>query len=340
MTAPLENLDRGSWREWQACPLPPWCANGPTLFGIRSSTLADDFEQLDVAVCSVCFDGTASTHIGARDGPASIRTASRSFSSQASSRGPVDLTNMRTGARGRPRSRAMADFGDLHVFPTDPDLQVRATAAEILEIAHRGRLVVMLGGEHTISFPAFAAVAKAEQDHQVGYVQIDHHFDFGDTSVLHGKYYHGSNARRISEIPGMAASRIGFVGQGDITGTEQLARLLEDGCTVRHRRDIHKLGYATALRQTLDAVCRHATAGVYVSIDIDVCDGSVAPGTGHVTMGGISVDDFLMTAMILQEYPVRAIDLVEVNPGRDGSGRTSTIAARLLYEYLLIDWQP
>nr|WP_271592373.1 arginase family protein [Bradyrhizobium sp. CCBAU 65884] len=336
----LYSLNRNSWRCWHNYAPPPWCTSGPGLFGAKSLTLADDDEDFDVAVCSVCFDSTASTHIGARDGPLSIRRASLGFSTQLSSRELTELTNLRTGRLGAAHSRSMADFGDLRVFPSSPQRQVEATAAEVFEMAHRGRLLIILGGEHTISFPCFAAVREAmrQAGKSLGYVQIDHHFDFGEHSILHGAYYHGSNARRISELPDMRLDQIGFIGQGDITGSRQLAMLNKSGCTIRHRRHIREVGYATALRQTLDAVCATASDGVYVSIDIDVCDNSAAPGTGHVTIGGITADELLMTAMVLQEYPVRAVDIVEVNPHRDDIGRTSAIIARLLYEMLLIDW--
>jgi arginase family enzyme len=334
----FDRLDRDSWREWDAFPLPPWCTAGPGLFGAPSAALRGETgERADVGVCSVSFDGTASTHVGARDGPASIRKASLAFSSQARSREMLDFTNMRTGRRAASGARTLLDFGDLHVFPSDPARQLKATAAEIFELAHRAGQLVILGGEHTISYPCFAAVGRATAG-PLGYVQIDHHFDYGDTSVLHGRIYHGSNARRIAELPGMAPDRIGFVGQGDITGTAQLAGLIASGCVLRHRRDIHRLGFESALRQTLDAVCGRAPGGIYVSLDIDVCDGAAAPGTGHVTIGGISAEEFVATAAVLQDYPVRALDLVEVNPSRDPVGRTSSVAARLLYEYLLLDW--
>lgn len=335
----FDRLDRSSWLEWRDYPLPAWCEGAPALLGGRAASLGDAVKPDDVAVCSVCFDGTASTRIGARNGPAAVRKASLFFSAQASSRRIADLTHLRTGARVGTRTLALADFGDLHVFPTDPARQVRATAAEVFEIAHRAKTVVILGGEHTISYPAFAAVAKATPAGPLGYVQIDHHFDFGEHSVLHGHWYHGSNARRIAEIPGMARNRMGFVGQGDLTGTEQLAALVESGCTVRHRGHIRRIGYPAALRETLDRVAERSPGGLYVSIDVDVCDCSVAPGTGHVTIGGLSADEFMSTAEVLQEYPVRALDLVEVSPALDPSGRTGIIAARLLYEFLLLDWR-
>ena len=76
---------------------------------------------------------------------------------------------------------------------------------------------------------------------------------------------------------------------------------------------------------------------IYVSIDIDVCDNPYAPGTGKVTFGGISNTQFLSVASILKDYPIAALDIVEVSPDLDNSGATSGLAARLLFEWLFLE---
>ncbi|WP_392714272.1 arginase family protein [Rhizobium ruizarguesonis] len=295
-----------------------------------------------IGVCSISFDGTASTRIGARDGPGAIRRSSLSFSTQVRSRDIEDFIHMGNGARLRLRSPEIVDFGDLHVFPTDVHRQLQATACEVFEVTQRSELAVILGGEHTISYPAFVGVAESAARrgrNKIGYVQIDNHFDFGASSILHGAHYHGSNARRIAEYLGMDLQRLGFVGQGDITSLDQFESLRAGGCAIRNMNDVRTRGYETCLREVLDAVTMNAPDGLYVSIDIDVCDCSVAPGTGHVTIGGLKGEEFIATARILQSYPLRAVDIVEVNPSLDPSGRTAFIAARFLYELLLLDWK-
>ncbi|THK34288.1 hypothetical protein EHS39_31115 [Ensifer sp. MPMI2T] len=340
----LESLRRqctGGLGEWSRYPLPPWCQGGPPLLNGRHSHLAMTEARVAVGVCSISFDGTASTRIGARDGPCAIRRSSLSFSSQARSRDIVDFIHMGNAARVRLHSPEIADFGDLHVFPTDLDRQLRATVCEVFEVAKRSELVVILGGEHTISYPAFVGVAESAASRgsgKIGYVQIDNHFDFGASSILHGAHYHGSNARRIAEYLSMDLQRLGFVGQGDITSLHQFESLRARGCTIRNMNDIRNHGYERCLRQVLDAVTKNAPDGLYVSIDIDACDCSVAPGTGHVTIGGLKAEEFIATARILQSYRLRAVDIVEVNPSLDPTGRTAFIAARLLYELLLLDW--
>jgi agmatinase len=339
--SPLEMvlaLTEESWRSFQADPLPGWASHTFTLFN-ASSTELEQFPPavVDYAICSVPFDSTASTRIGARYGPRGIREASVAYSSQKESRGIMRLRNMRTGALVDTRPIAIIDAGDLHVYPTDPLKQIEATTAEIWRLAHATNCIVMLGGEHTLSFAGYSGVAAYHQQQfhstSLGYIQIDNHFDFGQTSVLHGPVYHGSNGRRIYEHPMCLPTGMAFVGSGDFTSLAQYEDLIDQGITIRSMTDIRTHGFEACLRQALDRITQVAQH-IYVSIDIDVCDASVAHGTGHVTVGGISGSDFLSIARILQDYAVVGLDIVEVSPPIDPTQTTSHLAARLLYEWM------
>ena len=326
-----------TWRSYAADSRPGWSSHGARLFDVRSASLDDDAAR-EVAVCSVPFDSTASTRIGSRYGPAAIREASLGYSSQAASRGECILRSMRTGRLVRSVTRDVADFGDLHTYPADARRQVDATIAEVRRAASLADRVVVLGGEHLITYPAFAGVKAAVEDSgrgRLGLVQIDHHFDFGNTSPLHGELYHGSNARRISELPGMSLDAMAFVGVGDFTLSGQYDDLIKGGATVAPMAAIAGTGYAESLAAACERVLGVAGA-LYVSIDIDVCDSATAPGTGHVTIGGLNASQFMDTAAVLRRYNVVALDIVEVNPHLDASGVTAHLAARLLFEWLYL----
>jgi arginase family enzyme len=339
--SPLETvltLTEESWRSFRVDPLPGWASRTFTLFNAPSTEL-EKFPStaVDYAICSVPFDSTASTRIGARYGPRGIREASLAYNSQMESRGVTRLRNMRTGALVETRPITVIDAGDLHVYPTDPLKQVEATTAEIWRLAHAANCVVMLGGEHTLSFAGYSGVAAYHQKQlnhaSLGYIQIDNHFDFGQTSLLHGQVYHGSNGRRIYEHPMCLPTGMAFVGSGDFTSLAQYEGLIDQGITIRSRVDILTHGFEACLRQALDRITQ-VTQHIYVSIDIDVCDASTAPGTGHVTVGGISGTEFLSIARILQDYAVVGLDIVEVSPQIDPTQVTSHLAARLLYEWM------
>lgn len=329
--------DDEAWHRYASDPLPGWASSSMGLFDCRRISLAECPQHCGVAVYSVPFDGTASTRTGARHGAAAIRQATLAYSAQARSRRFDQVANMRTGDVCEVLTPQLLDFGDLHVYPADPARQVAATAAEVYRLATRSELLVGLGGEHTISYPTFVAVHRAYQDRglRLGYVQIDNHFDFGSDSVLHGPIFHGSNARRISEIDGLTPHAIGFVGVGDFTSAEQYRQLCRDGYVVRPIFEIRGRGYETCLAEVLDRVASSVDA-IYVSVDIDVCDTATAPGTGNVTVGGLSSSEFLSTAKLLQKHRIAALDVVEVNPLLDQGGGTAHLVARLLYEWLFL----
>jgi len=336
---PLFNLDEDGWQIYKDDPLPGWGSRSFTLFDTASKQLASRLEPETTAVFSVPFDTTASTRVGARYGPRAIREASLAYSSQLQSRGSINLRNMRTGYIHKTKHPELVDLGDFHVYPSDPYKQMKVTAEETFRLALNSSRVIMLGGEHSLSFPAFCGVEAAiyaKKGGSLGYLQIDNHFDFGDSSVLHGKFYHGSNARRISEHPRMSPQAIGFVGMGDLTSQAQYDALLNAGVSIQSIADIHQRGFEVCLRTVLDRMTSVVDA-IYVSLDIDVCDTATATGTGHVTIGGISATEFLSIASILQEYPVIALDIMEVSPHLDSSSATPHIAARFLFEWLFLE---
>ncbi|MEO7732751.1 MAG: arginase family protein [Kofleriaceae bacterium] len=327
--------DPDEWRGFAGEPLPGWGCRSMTLFDAEPGKLSDD-DRVECGVLSVPFDGTASSRVGAREGPRAIREASLVYSSQLKSRGAMQLRNTRTGALVDIDPRRLVDFGDGHTYASDPARQVRASAAEVRRVASRSELTVLIGGEHTLSFPWYCGVAaalSARGVRRLGYVQIDHPFDFGDRSVLHGPYYHGSNGRRVAEHP--AASAVGFVGAGDLTSATQLEGLKRAGVAVRTMQDIRRDGFEASLRAVLDDVAARSDA-LYVSLDIDVCDAAAAPGTGHVTIGGITAYELFQAPALLRRYPVAAFDLVEVSPRYDPAGVTPHLAARFLYEMLYL----
>jgi arginase family enzyme len=329
-----------AWTEYAGDPLPGWARRAGTLFDVPTGRFDTPPAEMDVAVCSIPYDSTASTRIGARSGPAAIRDASLAYAAQAKSRQVTELLNLRTGDTLRPTNISIVDFGDLHVYPTNPKRQVNATMAEVRRLASIASRLVVLGGEHSISFPIVAGVSAAlvskDSRRRLGYLQIDHHFDFGETSVLHGDYYHGSNARRISELDFARPAAMGFVGMGDLTSRSQFDSMVASGMTVRSMQEIRTRGFGNCLREACDVVLQSCDV-LYVSIDIDVCDMATACGTGHVTIGGISAIEFLEIARVLQRYPVVGLDIVEVNPLLDASGATAHLAARFLFEFLMLE---
>ncbi|MEU3030368.1 arginase family protein [Streptomyces incarnatus] len=317
-------------------PLPGW-AGVATLFG-TPTTRADrvDVGEDGWVVSGVPFDATASSRPGAAEGPRAIRQASLVFSSYLTSLGQWRMLDTRTGQAFRYRAPQVADAGDLHVYPTNTVRTFQAVAAESRRLSQSAPRLIFLNGDHSCTFPTFAGFRAGRLDRgagRVGFINIDHHFDFGNWSTLHGPLYHGSNSRRISEIPQMRPEDMAFVGVGDVTKYDQYRGLIDSGFHVVPGSQIVRDGAATALRPLIEELGSRCDT-VYVSLDIDVLDSASASGTGHVTMGGISTGDLLDVYEELRALPVGAVDVAEVAPRYDPSGGTAQIAARLLFEFL------
>lgn len=315
----------------------------PTLFGCpdaRAAAVRDPRPGgREWAIAGIPFDGTASSRPGAAEGPRAIRQASLVFSSYLTSLGERRMLDTRSGDTFDYAAPGLADFGDLHTYPTDTVRTFQAVAAETRDITGPAGRAIFLNGDHSCTFPTFSgfrAARLAHADGRVGFINIDHHFDFGNWSELHGALYHGSNSRRISELPGMEPADMAFVGVGDVTRYDQFRGLREQGFHIVPAAQIMREGAEAALRDLVRQFAERCTS-VYVSLDIDVLDTSAATGTGHVTMGGLQVSHLLDVYEQLRALPVGALDVAEVSPRHDPSGSTPQIAARLLFEFLFRD---
>jgi len=330
----LDLLSRTSALEFSDLPRPGW-AGAMTLF---SSPAVDLFavsseSSANYVVAGVPFDSTASSRPGAAEGPLAIRAASRTFAAYLSTLGEHEMVDTRTGRVFRYRKPVIVDAGDLHVFPTDPKRNFVAIASEAELLASSGATPVFLGGDHSVAFPLFAGVQRAlvaRGRGNVGYVQVDHHFDFGMESAIHGPLYHGSNARRNSEVPGMRPESMAFIGVGAPTRRAQLESLRASGSYVVPATELRARG-TSAIAPILESMRCDA---VYLSIDIDVLDAAHAPGTGYATSGGLDVPALADLLEALSALPISAIDLVEVAPRYDPTGRTAQFAAQLLFDLL------
>ena len=101
------------------------------------------------------------------------------------------------------------------------------------------------------------------------------------------------------------------------------------GVHVYTMKDIDRLGVAAIAAEAIDAVGT-GTAGIHVSLDLDVCDPSIAPGVGTPVKGGLDYREaHLLMEMIAESGHLTALDLVEVNPTLDLRNMTAELGTEL-----------
>jgi agmatinase len=276
----------------------------------------DEVEHADVAVVGVPFDSGVSYRPGARFGPAHIRQSSRLLRpyNPAQNVSPFAV-------------QQVADAGDIAVNPFsigEAILEIGAASDLLLESADR---LLTLGGDHTIALPLLRSVARRHGP--VAVLHFDAHLDTWDT-YFGEPYTHGTPFRRASEEGLIDSGRSMHIGiRGPLYDVQDLAETAALGYATLHCTDYDRLGLDGVLAGMRE---RLGTGPVYVSVDIDVIDPGMAPGTGTPEAGGLTSRELLATLRGLAGLDVVGADIVEVAPAYDHAEITGVAASHVAYD--------
>eukprot|EP00928_Gymnodinium_smaydae_P076348 TRINITY_DN5935_c0_g1_i1.p1 TRINITY_DN5935_c0_g1~~TRINITY_DN5935_c0_g1_i1.p1 ORF type:complete len:354 (+),score=35.26 TRINITY_DN5935_c0_g1_i1:15-1076(+) len=275
----------------------------------------------EVAVLGVPMDMGTQYRSGARMGPRAIREASTLY--QFGHSEVYDFDTDETYSYGK-----VIDVGDVDVVHTDTMTTHSRTQAAVETLLGAGKMPVILGGDHAITAPNCAALAKLGRP--ITLIQIDAHMDFVDER--HGvRYGHGNCMRRCLEM-----GHIVKLFQFGIRGVSSTAKSGFDdarrmGSTILSVRQVRELGAAKVASMIPE------DASVYFSIDIDGFDPSLSMGTGTPSHGGFlyyEVKDLLRHIVYRVKGGLVGMDLVEVAPPYDPAQVTSTLAARVVLDVI------
>jgi agmatinase len=276
-----------------------------------------DWDAIDADVCilGAPFDFGTQWRPGARFGPRGIREASTLFSfGHGGAYDHEDDVTYLEAAR-------IVDLGDADIIHTDTENSHRNIEYGVRKILAAGALPVVLGGDHSINIPCINAFSDFGPVH---IVQIDAHLDFVD--VRHGvRFGHGNPMRRASEkdyVTGISQFGIRNVSS---TAKEGYDDARARGSDILSVRQIRALGVAAVAARV------PADVDLYLTIDIDGFDPSIAPGTGTPSHGGFLYYEVLeLIAILAARQRIVGVDLVEVAPDYDPTGSTTILAAQLL----------
>jgi agmatinase len=269
----------------------------------------------------VPFDGTSSFRTGSRKGPHALREASYNFESYNPEL-EVDLQDL-----------ALFDAGDVPESGTVESLRSNLhLELEGLFSKHDflSLFPIFLGGEHSLT-PMVLDFILPKVTHigsKIGVIYLDAHMDMRD-DYLGIRGSHASAARRIAEIVGME----NIIPIGVRSWSKEEADFIDpyvsDGSFSYYRaRDIRSRISETVEEIALEKLQSNGCDRIYLSIDMDVFDPSIAPGVGNPEPGGLSYPEVLDIIDLVSPL-LCGMDLVETNPMYD-QGITALLGAKVI----------
>lgn len=307
-------------------------------FFAGSAAKADELQPGDTAFIGVPSDATHTSRIGTRFGPRALRHETSAIVARLREEAGDKLVDLATGTDCVLGSdHALVDLGDAEIHPLDLGKTIRSIAGMTRDVVKRGALPVAIGGDHFNSYPACLGVSEAlmerEPDARFGYIQIDGHLDFCDRLAAWGPFNHATNARRCSELPNIRRENMVWIGIAGWVDGNDVSEIEGFGGLIFSAEDVHRIGAREVARRAVAHALRDCDR-LYLTIDVDALDSGFLPGTGSIVHSEITCRQYLDLLEIFAEAPLCGIDMVEVSPPLDPSGRSEAIAAQLLFEVL------
>jgi agmatinase len=265
----------------------------------------------DVAIVGAPFDDLVSDRPGARFAPRAIRAASCP---------PGPHLEAKVDAFAQLR---VVDFGDAPVVPADPVESHRAIEKTVRQVLTAGATPVILGGDHSITRANIRACAAVHGP--VGVVHFDTHTDTGK-QVFGVTSSHGTFMRQLLDDGHVDAPRYVQIGlRGYWPGEAEFAWQAERGITSLFMHDVRDQGIVEITRRAIEIV---GTGPVFLTVDVDVLEAALVPGTGTPEPGGMSPIDLLLSVRTLASgLDLVGADVVEVIPTNVGSVDVSALVA-------------
>lgn len=303
-----------------------WAASAPgqavpTFVGIRTfmgAPYVANLEELhaDFAVLGVPFDEGTWGWPGERYGPRAMRESSQEYNHDLTE-GFYYIDGDRTVLKGK----RWVDVGDVPVMPTVPSQTDDKITEMVGKIRSKGAFPIVLGGDHSITFAVLRAL-----DIPVTVLHFDAHLDTWNGAP--GNLDHASWVNRAARLPNV--KKVIQLGQRGLANDEEaMANARKARTTIITAEEIHRSGIERVLAQI------PASESIYITFDVDVMDPTLAPGTGTLEPDGLNFSeiDGLLKG-VTSKGRLIGMDIVEVNPMRDGSTRTEQTAIRLLIDTL------
>ena len=299
-----------------------------TFTGVPRCDLGDPetYAAAKAVIVGAPFDSGTSYRAGARMGPFAIRSCDYSI---------------HTGSRPHMALRVdplldlgVVDAGDVEMAPTETVKALNNLSAAVTTLARAGKIPVILGGDHTIAQADVTGLAEYYGYGRISVIHFDAHADTGD--IQFGSLYgHGLPMRRLIESGAVRGDRFIQIGlRGYWPEPPELAWMAQQGMHSYEMVEIQRRGLDAILSEAFE-IAMDDCDGVFLSVDIDVVEPGLAPGTGTPEPGGLTGRELLdAVRRIGREVPLVGMEIVEVAPPYDHAEVTALLANRVVLETL------
>ncbi|CAO3588137.1 unnamed protein product [Absidia cylindrospora] len=297
-------------------------------------------EDYDIAVIGAPYDIGVTFRTGARFGPSAIREGSKRIKGFNYE---IKVNPFKSWAK-------LVDCGDIPFEPFDAEHamgQIEAHAKYVLqrppkpdqEVATPPRLVT-LGGDHTILLPVLRAMHAAYKK-PITVIHFDSHLDTWAPEIYNVKakqsrFNHGNplyHAAKEGLTTNGTSMHVGI--RSSLYDEEDIQRDEALGFRMVKANDIFSMGVEGMVERIKEVIGHKDDTLLYLSIDIDVIDPSMAPATGTPESGGLLTRELKYILRGLNGYNIVGMDVVEVAPAYDTQAQlTSFLAADLIYEIM------
>src|SRR6516165_4042525 len=296
-----------------------------TFLGVPRVEL-DALDGYDVVFLGAPFDSGTSHRSGTRFGPQAIRVTDYL---------PHDASRPHLALGVDPLAElCVGDAGDVVMPPGEMEKSLKRLEDAVHAVRTAGAIPVILGGDHTITLPDATGVARHVGWGRVSLIHFDAHADTGDTQ-FGSLYGHGTPMRRLIESGAVRGDRFLQIGlRGYWPEPETLDWMAGQRMRSYEMAEVVARGLDACLTEAF-AIATDDCDAVFLSVDVDVVDLSMAPGTGTPEPGGLTGRQLLdAVRRIAMELPLAGIDVVEVAPPYDHAEVTGFLANRVVLEAL------
>lgn len=269
-----------------------------------------DYESARYVIFGVPFDNTSSYRAGSRWAPDAMRQVSANFESYNPTF-DIDLVDL-----------PIYDAGNLETSASvDETLQSLYEATK--DLLNDGKLPIMLGGEHSLTFAMVKACAELAGE-DFGVLILDAHFDLRE-EYRGLKHNHACVSRNILDEVTKNLVSIGIRSGPE----EEWGFARENNLKYYTADDVESTGMVEILKEALEWL---DCSQLYLSLDMDAIDPAYAPGLGTPEPFGLSARDVRTAIRTLAPFSM-AFDVVEIAPEYD-SGQTAMLGAKLMREFI------